>query len=191
MGLHILYKLFRESTRYVDGGLVKVHFLTGRSMWARADAAQDLNYLGRDLSKVLVLDTNPDHFKLHPENGVKVPSWTGERGDLGLIRLIPFLEAVGILNVPDIRAVIRKYNGLGKQDNIPLAFAEEQAKLKQIEVAKWEADEDKRKKSIVGGGFGRFLGFASVRGFPFCSGSKLRKGTCSPLLLLRRPADRR
>ncbi len=53
---------------------------------------QDLSYLNRDLSKVIVLDTVPDHVKLQSENAVIVPKWKGEPNDHGLIAMIPFLE---------------------------------------------------------------------------------------------------
>lgn len=54
---------------------------------------QDLSYLNRDLSKVVAIDTLPEHLKLQPENAVIIPKWKGEK-DLraGLVNLIPFLE---------------------------------------------------------------------------------------------------
>lgn len=53
---------------------------------------QDLSYLNRDLSKVVLLDTNPDHASLQPENAIIIPKWDGTPGDKGLIDMIPFLE---------------------------------------------------------------------------------------------------
>jgi len=42
---YIMYRLFREGTRFVDGKVVK-----------------DLSFLNRDLSKVVALDTHPEHY---------------------------------------------------------------------------------------------------------------------------------
>ena len=53
---------------------------------------QDLSYLNRDLSKVVLLDTDPDHCTTHPENSIVIPKWKGAPGDRGLVAMIPFLE---------------------------------------------------------------------------------------------------
>lgn len=73
--LYLPYKLFREATRYVDGKVVK-----------------DIDYLNRDLKKVVMLETNPEHAHLHPDNAIILPKWDGKPGDKGLIEMIPFLE---------------------------------------------------------------------------------------------------
>lgn len=53
---------------------------------------KDLSYLNRDLSKVIVLDTDPEHVSLQPENAVVLPKWKGDASDRGLVAMIPFLE---------------------------------------------------------------------------------------------------
>lgn len=53
---------------------------------------QDLAYLNRDLSKVIVVDTNAEHSALQPENAIIIKPWEGKGGERGLIDLIPFLE---------------------------------------------------------------------------------------------------
>ena len=73
--IYILYKLFRDSTRYHNKDVIK-----------------DLSYLGRDLKKVVMLDTNPKHFSAQPENAIQMQPWTGNRADTGLVGMIPFLE---------------------------------------------------------------------------------------------------
>lgn len=78
----ITYKLFRESTRSINGSVKK-----------------DLSYLNRDLSKVIILDTHPDHVSLQPENAIIVPKWEGDSRDKGLIAMIPFLECASLSNV--------------------------------------------------------------------------------------------
>lgn len=72
---YLPYKLFRDSTRTVNGKVVK-----------------DLTYLNRDLSKVIMLDTNPEHAELQPDNAIIIPAWDGKSGASGLVDLIPFLE---------------------------------------------------------------------------------------------------
>lgn len=59
---------------------------------AAAHPLQDLSYLNRDLSKVVLLDTNAEHAALQPENAIIIKPWEGQSGDKGLVDMIPFLE---------------------------------------------------------------------------------------------------
>ena len=58
---------------------------------------QDLTYLNRDLSKVIIIDTDPDHVSLQPENSVIITKWKGDPRDRELVGLNPFLECASIL----------------------------------------------------------------------------------------------
>lgn len=90
----IAYRLFKESCRVHNGKTVK-----------------DLNALNRDLSKVIILDTDPEHFALNPENGVLIKKWDGNKNDRELMKMLEFLEAVGIYNIQDVRGTIKAYAG--------------------------------------------------------------------------------
>ncbi|EAU92017.1 import inner membrane translocase subunit tim-50 [Coprinopsis cinerea okayama7 len=114
----ITHRLFREGTRYLNGKIVK-----------------DLSYLNRDPSKVLVLDTNPDHVCLQPENAVILPKWKGDPKDKGLIAMIPFLESIGIYKPPDIRPILKAYEG----KNIPIEYAKTEAEAKARHIEAWKA----------------------------------------------------
>lgn len=50
-----------------------------------------------------------------------------EENDTTLIDLVPFLEAIVRTNVPDVRDVVRSYDGL----DIPTAFKERMQKVQQ------------------------------------------------------------
>ena len=97
--LYLMYRLYRESTRFVDGKIVKVRFhaLSSSTLPTFFHFAKDLSYLNRDLSKVIMLDTDPDHVSTHPENAVVLPKWKGDPKDKGLVAIIPFLECMQIL----------------------------------------------------------------------------------------------
>ena len=75
VGAFMPYKLFRDATRFHNGKVVK-----------------DLAYLNRDLSKVVMLETDIAHGALQPENTVGMRAWDGKPGDRGLVDMIPFLE---------------------------------------------------------------------------------------------------
>lgn len=70
------YRLYKESTRYIDGKHVK-----------------DLSHLNRDLSKVIIMDSNPDAYSLQPENSIAMKPWMGDPNDTELVAMIPFLES--------------------------------------------------------------------------------------------------
>lgn len=79
-GAYMPYRLYRDATRLdlssTNGG----------------NTIKDLAYLNRDLSKVIMLDTNKAHAAAQPDNALIVPKWEGNAGDDGLVALIPFLE---------------------------------------------------------------------------------------------------
>ncbi|KAG1908494.1 HAD-like domain-containing protein [Suillus fuscotomentosus] len=124
----ITYKLFREATRSVDGKIVK-----------------DLSYLNRDLSKVILLDTHPEHVSSHPENAVIIPKWTGAPGDKGLIAMIPFLESIAIYKSPDVRPILQAYAG----KDVAIEYAEKEAEAKQKHIEEWKS----KARGLSKGGF--------------------------------------
>ncbi|XP_053203260.1 phosphatase Herzog-like [Panonychus citri] len=66
-------RLFRESCVLYRGNYVK-----------------DLRKLGRDLSRVVIVDNSPASYIFHPDNAVPVASWFDDDSDTELRDLIPF-----------------------------------------------------------------------------------------------------
>lgn len=112
---HIMYRLYRNSTYYVDGKHVR-----------------DLSRLNRDLSKVLFISSDPDAYVMQPENTVKLPPWKLDPQDTTLPDLLPFLEAIVRTDVPDVRDVVRSYEG----EHIPTAFKERMQRISQAQRTK-------------------------------------------------------
>ncbi|THH32450.1 hypothetical protein EUX98_g1718 [Antrodiella citrinella] len=110
---YIAYKLFRDACRSVNGTPVK-----------------DLTYLNRDLSKVILLDTHPEHVSAQPENAVIMPKWTGDPKDKGLIAMVPFLESIGIYKPADVRPILETYH----EKDLPLEYAKTEALAKQKHI---------------------------------------------------------
>jgi TFIIF-interacting CTD phosphatase-like protein len=52
---------------------------------------KDLDYLGRDLSKTIIIDNLIESFMNHQENGILVESWYDNMEDNELTVLMPFL----------------------------------------------------------------------------------------------------
>lgn len=84
---------------------------------------QDLSYLNRDLSKVIVIDTKPEHVRAQPENAIVLPKWTGDPKDRDLVGLVPFLEYIHTMQYGDVRKVLKSFEG----KHIPTEFARREA----------------------------------------------------------------
>lgn len=83
------HRLFRESCIEVDGNLVK-----------------DLNVLGRDLSKVMMVDNSPHVFGFQIDNGIPIESWFQDMNmDDELHKLEWFLREIQLED--DVRPRIR------------------------------------------------------------------------------------
>jgi import inner membrane translocase subunit TIM50 len=87
------------------------------------DGLQDLSYLNRDLSKVIVIDTKAEHVRAQPENAIILPKWTGDPKDRNLVGLVPFLEYIHTMQYGDVRKVLKSFEG----KHIPTEFARREA----------------------------------------------------------------
>ncbi|KAJ8270119.1 hypothetical protein GJAV_G00110580 [Gymnothorax javanicus] len=67
---------------------------------------KDLGLLQRDLAKTVVLDNAPHTFPYHVMNMIPIPSWTGEKDDKELIKLIPYLEKLS--EAEDFRRMLKR-----------------------------------------------------------------------------------
>ncbi|XP_072301435.1 uncharacterized protein [Eucyclogobius newberryi] len=73
------WRLFREACVFHRGNYVK-----------------DLSRLGRDLSRVIIIDNSPFSYVFHPDNAVPVVSWFDDVSDTELLDLIPFFESLSL-----------------------------------------------------------------------------------------------
>ncbi|KAG5220315.1 mitochondrial inner membrane protein required for protein [Salix suchowensis] len=128
----ITHKLFRDATRSINGKIVKVSCSSLKDL-IDTHSVQDLSYLNRDLSKVVLLDTHEDHISTHPENSILLPKWTGDPKDKGLVSMIPFLESLAIYKAPDVRPILEAYHG----KDVPIEYAKKEAEAKQRHIEEW------------------------------------------------------
>ncbi|KAL1651117.1 mitochondrial inner membrane protein required for protein import [Didymella pomorum] len=141
----VMWPLFREATRFENGEYIK-----------------DISYLNRDPSKVIMIDTDPSHVKLQPENAIVLPKWKGEAGDKGLVAMIPFLEYLAMMAATGQPVDVRKVLESMKGKDIPTEYARREAKLREAFQRDLEATKKKSKGSL-GGMFTKSLGLDAAK----------------------------
>ena len=87
---YVKYRLFREACLNVHGNFIK-----------------DLDVLGRDLSKTVLVDNSPHAYGYNVDNGVPIISWYDDDNDTELLKLLEFLR--GIQSSDDVRKVVRNH----------------------------------------------------------------------------------
>uniref|UniRef100_A0A4W4HLH9 Mitochondrial import inner membrane translocase subunit TIM50 n=1 Tax=Electrophorus electricus TaxID=8005 RepID=A0A4W4HLH9_ELEEL len=133
----VMYRLFRDATRYVEGHHVK-----------------DVSCLNRDTSKVIVVDCKREAFSLQPFNGMALRKWDGNSEDRTLYDLAAFLKTIAVSGVEDVRSVLENY--AHEEDPIE-AFKKRQAQLALEEEQRLtELSQHKKQGLSFGSIAGRF-----------------------------------
>ena len=71
---------------------------------------KDLRKLGRPLDKTIIVDNLEESFRdISYYNGIKVNSWIDDPNDQDLDILVPFLKAIVIRQVEDVRVLMKNY----------------------------------------------------------------------------------
>eukprot|EP00903_Cladosiphon_okamuranus_P015698 g14492.t1 len=103
----VKYRLYRDACMALEGNYLK-----------------DLNVLGRDLSKVAIVDNSPYAYGFQIDNGIPIESWFDDRNDQELLHLLPLLkqlinesETAGGDVRPFIRSIFKTHELVDKARN--------------------------------------------------------------------------
>ena len=73
---------------------------------------KDLSKLGRDLSKVIIIDNMPHNFRLQKDNGIYIKNFYGEdKHDSTLYDLVPILKEIASNKSNDVRKELKRKQG--------------------------------------------------------------------------------
>lgn len=86
----IKYRLYRDSCLEVCDNFLK-----------------DLNVLGRDMRRTIIVDNSPHAFGYQVDNGIPIESWFDDREDEELLKLLPILG--NLRKQSDVRPFLREY----------------------------------------------------------------------------------
>lgn len=90
-GIWITHRLYRHHTTFQNDTYLK-----------------DLTKLGRDLSKILIIDNCKENFSLQPTNGIYIKSWFNDSNDDALLKLCPILVEIVAKKYKDVRKALKK-----------------------------------------------------------------------------------
>ena len=90
---YIDHRLYRSHTSIYDFTFVK-----------------DLSKLGRNIKRTIIVDNLADNFKLQPNNGIQIGTWTDDMKDTQLKDLSSILGQILVKNPEDVSIIIMKLN---------------------------------------------------------------------------------
>ena len=70
---------------------------------------KDLSRVGRDISRMIIVDNIAENFQLQPENGIFIKSWFTDEKDTALFELAPLLVAIAQSQVKDVREALKLF----------------------------------------------------------------------------------
>ena len=94
----------------IDNNIIKYRLYRQHTTILGFSVYKDLTKLGRDLSKVIIIDNLKENFKMQPNNGIFIKTWTNDINDVQFKDLLKILKDIVLYNVNDVRTVIQKMN---------------------------------------------------------------------------------
>ena len=94
----------------IDNNIIKYRLYRHHTTLFGCSVCKDLSKLGRDLSKVIIIDNLKENFRMQPNNGIFIKTWTNDINDVQFKDLLKILKDIVSFNVNDVRPIIQKMN---------------------------------------------------------------------------------
>ena len=96
-------KFLDENNAYIAHRLYREHTTVTNRTYLK-----DLSKLGRDLSKVIIVDNASDNFQMQTDNGIFITTWIDDQEDTQLFDFIPILREIAKTKTKDVRKDLRR-----------------------------------------------------------------------------------
>ena len=67
---------------------------------------KDMQRVGRELEKTIIIDNSPNSYQFQPENGIPILSWYDDPNDRELMNFAPALKLLADPQIDDVRPII-------------------------------------------------------------------------------------
>ena len=94
----------------INNDLIKYRLYRQHTTIMGCNVFKDLSKLGRDLNRIIIIDNLKDNFKLQPNNGLFIKTWTSDVNDNQFYDLGRMLKDIVRVNANDVRPIIEKIN---------------------------------------------------------------------------------
>lgn len=92
-----------DPNKYISFRLYRQHAIPNGPVFVK-----DLSRVGRDLSKMIIVDNVAENFQLQPDNGIFIKSWFDDTSDTALSELAPLLSEI-VKKKADVREALRTF----------------------------------------------------------------------------------
>ena len=100
-----IINMIENDKKYFDYKFYKDHCVLYKN-----NLIKDLTLIGRDLSKIIIVDNNETCFELNKENGIKISSFYGDNNDNKLFELKNILKEIYFKNYNDVRLALKEFH---------------------------------------------------------------------------------
>lgn len=87
-------------------GLLKRRYFRQHCALDYSGYTKDLSAIHSDLTSIFILDNSPAAYRRFPHNAVPIKSWFSDPGDVCLLNLLPFLDALRFTS--DVRSILSR-----------------------------------------------------------------------------------
>ena len=94
----------------IDNNIIKYRLYRQHTTILGCSIYKDLSKIGRDLSRVIIIDNLKENFRMQPNNDIFIKNWTNDINDIQFKDILKILKDIVALDVHDVRTIIQKMN---------------------------------------------------------------------------------